>query len=92
MTSNKHIHPDSGTFFGYFAPYKSRCNMSVRILSVVFDTPIEPWELPALRGAIARKAGYEHEHFHNHDGQGDKMHYGYWEKKTNRFTVLAFEK
>ena len=24
--------------------------------------------------------------------QGDKMHYGYWEKKTNRFTVLAFEK
>ena len=24
--------------------------------------------------------------------QNDKMHYGYWDKKLNRFTILAFEK
>ena len=48
----------------------------LRVLSVQFDTPIEPWELPAFRGAIARKAGWEHDLFHNHrdDSQGG-FHY-----------------
>ena len=39
----------------------------LRILSVTFDTPIAPWELRAFRGAVAAKAGYQHEHFHNHE-------------------------
>lgn len=47
----------------------------LRILSVTFDTPIEPWELRAFRGAVAAKAGYQHEHFHNHDNESGGYHY-----------------
>jgi len=47
----------------------------LRILSVTFDTPIEPWELRAFRGAVAAKAGYQHEHFHNHDSESGGYHY-----------------
>jgi hypothetical protein len=42
----------------------------LRLLSVAFDTPIEPWELPAFRGAVAAKAGFEHDLFHNHRDSG----------------------
>lgn len=47
----------------------------LRILSVAFDTPIEPWELRAFRGAVARKAGWEHELFHNHNNETGGFHY-----------------
>ena len=47
----------------------------LRILSVTFDTPIEPWELRDFRGAVAAKAGYQHEHFHNHDNESGGYHY-----------------
>lgn len=47
----------------------------LRLLSVQFDTPIEPWELPAFRGAVAAKAGYQHELFHNHDNTSGGYHY-----------------
>jgi hypothetical protein len=47
----------------------------LRILSVTFDTPIEPWELRAFRGAVSAKAGYQHEHFHNHDNETGGYHY-----------------
>lgn len=47
----------------------------VRLLSVAFDTPIQPWELPAFRGAIALKAGWEHDMFHNHDNENGGFHY-----------------
>lgn len=47
----------------------------VRLLSVAFDTPIQPWELPAFRGAIALKAGWEHDLFHNHDNENGGFHY-----------------
>lgn len=47
----------------------------LRILSVSFDTPIEPWELRAFRGAVARKAGWEHELFHNHNNDTGGFHY-----------------
>lgn len=46
-----------------------------RLLTVSFDTPIQPWELPAFRGAIAEKAGYEHDLFHNHDNEKGGYHY-----------------
>lgn len=47
----------------------------LRILSVSFDTPIEPWELRAFRGAVARKAGWEHDLFHNHNNDTGGFHY-----------------
>jgi len=39
----------------------------MRLLSISFDTPIQPWEVPAFRGAVARKVGYDHDLYHNHD-------------------------
>lgn len=41
----------------------------LRLLTVAFDATIAPWELRAFRGAVAKKAGYEHSHFHNHDNE-----------------------
>ncbi|MCB0532542.1 MAG: CRISPR-associated endonuclease Cas6 [Lewinellaceae bacterium] len=47
----------------------------LRILSVAFDTAIKPWELRAFRSAVARKAGWEHELFHNHNNDTGGFHY-----------------
>ena len=47
----------------------------LRLLSVQFDTPIDPWELPAFRGAVSAKAGLEHDLFHNHDNETGGFHY-----------------
>lgn len=38
----------------------------IRLLSVVFDTEIEGYELPAFRSGIIEKAGRENILFHNH--------------------------
>jgi len=32
----------------------------LRVMTVAFDTTIEPYEIPAFRGAIASKVGLEH--------------------------------
>jgi hypothetical protein len=47
----------------------------LRLLTVQFDTPIEAWELSAFRGAVSRKAGMEHEMFHNHNNESGGFHY-----------------
>lgn len=49
----------------------------LRVLSVSFDTEIQPWELPQFRGAVARKVGYEHEWFHNHNAETGGLHQRY---------------
>lgn len=52
----------------------------LRVLSVQFDTELEPWQLEHFRGAIAQKVGLEHEWFHNHDNNAEKQpsyHYRY---------------
>jgi Cas6b C-terminal domain/Cas6b N-terminal domain len=49
----------------------------LRILSVTFDTHLDPWELPRFRGAIAHKVGLEHEWFHNHDNETGGYHQRY---------------
>jgi hypothetical protein len=62
-------------------PLKTKTNLpanlmtKLRLLSVQFDTPIDPWELPAFRGAVAAKAGLEHDMFHNHDNETGGFHY-----------------
>lgn len=48
----------------------------VRVLSVQFSDKIMPWEVPAFRGAIIKKAGKGSILFHNHEADGD-LRYGY---------------
>ena len=38
----------------------------IRILTVIFDSEIRPFEIPALRGAMIDKVGKENLVFHNH--------------------------
>jgi hypothetical protein len=49
----------------------------LRVLVVTFDTQLQSWELPAFRGAMAQKVGFEHEWFHNHDNANESLHYRY---------------
>ena len=48
----------------------------IRFLRIQFDTEIEPYEIPAFRGAIAAKAGFEQVLFHNHQND-QKLLYHY---------------
>lgn len=50
---------------------------TLRLLSVTFDTELQPWELPWFRGAVAQKVGLEHEWFHNHDNETGGYHQRY---------------
>lgn len=47
----------------------------IRILSVSFNSLIKSYEIPAFRGAVAKKAGNKSILFHNHDKNG--YNYGY---------------
>lgn len=49
--------------------------IQVRQLLVRFSGRIEPWEVPALRGAIGQKVGADAVLFHHH--QGDSLRYSY---------------
>lgn len=49
----------------------------LRILTVSFDAHVPPWELPAFRGAVARKVGLAHEWYHNHDNEHGGYHQRY---------------
>jgi Cas6b C-terminal domain/Cas6b N-terminal domain len=55
----------------------------LRILAVSFDTNIQPYQLPAFRGAIAAKVGWEHEWFHNHDNENGGTH--------NRYPLIQYK-
>ncbi len=41
-----------------------------RYLTIIFDTIIRPHEIPAFRGAVARKVGFDKDLFHNHRADG----------------------
>lgn len=52
----------------------------LRMLSVTFSEEIAPEELECFRGAIAEKAGLQHERYHNHNNAPDAktiFHYRY---------------
>lgn len=49
----------------------------LRTLAVTFDLPMNPWELPRFRGAIAGKVGLEHDWFHNHNNETGGLHHRY---------------
>ena len=51
----------------------------LRVLSVVFDCQLKPWELVQFRGAISHKVGLEYEWFHNHNNNPNEpdFHYRY---------------
>ena len=47
----------------------------IRILDIEFENEIQPWEVPAFRGAIIESAGRKNIMFHNH--KQDKFVYSY---------------
>ena len=51
--------------------------MTIKTLSLIFDIPLLPHQLPMWRGAIAEHAGWEVEAFHNHAGAKERVHYRY---------------
>jgi Cas6b C-terminal domain/Cas6b N-terminal domain len=55
----------------------------IRILEVSFDTEIQPYQLTQFRGAIAQKAGLQHELFHNHDNENGGFH--------NRYPLIQYK-
>ena len=55
----------------------------LRILAVSFDTNIQPYQLPAFRGAIAAKVGLQHDWFHNHDNENGGTH--------NRYPLIQYK-
>lgn len=54
----------------------------LKILTVVFDTEFQSWEIPALRGAIVDKVGRENILFHNHLNEGFLYKYPLIQYKT----------
>ena len=51
--------------------------MTIKTLTLIFDIPLLPHQLPMWRGAIAEHAGWEEEAFHNHVGAKERVHYRY---------------
>lgn len=50
--------------------------IKIRFLDIMFENPIEAWEVPYLRGAIIQMAGKQNILFHNHQ-QDEGFRYGY---------------
>lgn len=50
---------------------------TLRMLSVCFDSKLDPWEVPQFRGAMIDKVGVEHDWFHNHNNGNDGAGYHY---------------
>ncbi len=48
----------------------------IRFLKIIFNSEIEPYEVPAFRGAVIEKAGKDHILFHNHLNDREFL-YGY---------------
>ena len=57
----------------------------IKLLQVYLELPIAPSEIGAFRKAIAKKAGYEHDVYHNHKTDGSRFHrYPLVQYKRNR--------
>jgi hypothetical protein len=54
----------------------------IRVLNVVFETEIKPYEVAAFRGAMVEKVGKEETLFHNHLGKGFRYRYPLIQYKT----------
>lgn len=93
MRQKKTIFPEKSPFYLEITTYSNNITIQshdnhkphdftkamkqLRLLSVSFDTHINPWDLPKFRGAIANKVGIEHEWFHNHDNETGGYHQRY---------------
>lgn len=51
-------------------------SQTIRTLSLTFNLPLYPRQLPHWRGAFIEMGGWENDHFHNHDGD-EGYHYRY---------------
>jgi hypothetical protein len=50
--------------------------MQIKVLDIVFENKIKPFEIEAFRGAISRIVGFENTMFHNHIND-EKLAYAY---------------
>jgi Cas6b C-terminal domain/Cas6b N-terminal domain len=68
---------------------------TIKILNATFDIPLLPHQLPKWRGALAEHAGWEDEHFHNHQGAKSRVHYRYpsvcYRAQGEKAALWAFE-
>jgi Cas6b C-terminal domain/Cas6b N-terminal domain len=68
---------------------------TIKILNATFDIPLLPHQLPKWRGALAEHAGWEDEHFHNHQGAKSRVHYRYpsvcYRVQGEKAALWAFE-
>jgi hypothetical protein len=68
---------------------------TIKILNATFDIPLLPHLLPKWRGALAEHAGWEDEHFHNHQGAKSRVHYRYpsvcYRAQDGKAALWAFE-
>ena len=55
----------------------------IRILEVSFDTHLQPYQLPQLRGAIISKVGFEYDLFHNHNKETNNFY--------NRYPLIQYK-
>ncbi|MEM6318139.1 MAG: CRISPR-associated endonuclease Cas6 [Bacteroidota bacterium] len=70
----------------------------LRVMTAAFDTNIEPYEIPAFRGAIASKVGLQHEWYHNHNNQNLEeipLHLNDYEEEVqvyhNRYPLIQYK-
>lgn len=61
---------------------KNQPMFTLKVLRVIFDCELLPFELPAFRGAIAKKVGLDNVLFHNHIGEGFRYAYPLIQYKT----------
>lgn len=62
----------------------------LRFLTVAFDTRLEAWKIPDLRGAIAAEAGPQRALFHPRESGGDPYRYPLIQYKNDRGQPLLF--
>ena len=63
----------------------------IRTLELIFDFELQPYEIPAFRGAIIDLVGRDHVAFHNHKGEsGYFYHYPRIQYKVNRQYAAIF--
>ena len=62
----------------------------IKMLQVTFDATLEPYEIPAFRGAIASKVPIDSVLFHNHGAEGLRYSYPLIQyKRNNKYASIV---
>ncbi|MEZ5038506.1 MAG: CRISPR-associated endonuclease Cas6 [Saprospiraceae bacterium] len=78
---------------GLVEPVSVSKEVTLRLLSLSFNLPLQPRDIPQWRGAWAQLAGRQNDLFHNHDGE-TAYHYRYplvqYRVQGQRAALVAF--